>query len=71
MLDKSLLKDIKFLIATRLGLDEDSIDVGVTVSVKEHDTAAGRKVTSYSISESRSWGRSYGTSTSTTTTEDE
>jgi hypothetical protein len=71
LLSEQLLAEVKSLIATRLGLDEDSVDVGVSVSVKEHDTAAGRKVTSYSISESRSWGRSYGTSTSTTTTEDE
>ena len=71
LLSESLLAEVKCLIATRLGLDEDSIDVGVTVSVKEHDAAACRMVKSHSISESRSWGRSYGTSTSTTTTEDE
>src|SRR5665213_3970434 len=70
-LSESLLAEVKSLIAFRLGRGEESIDVGVSVSVKEHDTATGRKVTSYSISESRSWSRSYGTSTSTTTTEDE
>jgi len=69
LLSKSLLAEVKSLIALRLGCDEESIDVGVTVSVTEHDAAAGRKVTSYSTSESRSYGTS--TTTTATTTEDE
>ena len=35
MLDKSLMKDIKFLIASRLCLDEESIQVGVSVSTDD------------------------------------
>ena len=31
LLSGSLLAEVKSLIATRLGLDEDSIDVGVSV----------------------------------------
>jgi hypothetical protein len=69
MLSESLLAEVKCLIATRLGLDEDSIDVGVTVSVKEHDAAVRRLTKCHTISESRSWG--YGTSTSTTTTSED
>jgi hypothetical protein len=67
LLSEQLLAEVKSLIATRLGRDEESIDVGLTVSVKEHDAAARRIATSHSISESRS----YGTSIATTTTEDE
>jgi hypothetical protein len=69
LLSESLLAEVKSLIAFRLGRNEDSIDVGVRVSVKEHDAAICGTTTSHTISESRSW--TYGTSTSTTTTEDE
>ena len=71
LLSEPLLAEVKSLIALRLGLDEESIDVGITVSVTEHDAAVGRTTTSHSTSESRSWSRSYGNSTSITTTEDE
>ena len=37
LLSESLLAEVKSLIATRLGLDEDSIDVDVTISDKEQD----------------------------------
>ena len=37
MLPEPLLAEVKFLIATRLGLDTDSIDVDVTVSDKQDD----------------------------------
>lgn len=69
LLSKSLLAEVKSLIALRLGRDEESIDLGVTVSATKHDAAAGRTTTSHSISEGRSW--SYGTSTTTTAIEDE
>jgi hypothetical protein len=65
---ESLLAEVKSLIAIRLGLDEKSIDVRVTVSVRENDAATGRTTRSHSVSEGRSW--SYTESTSTTKTED-
>ena len=68
LLSKSLLAEVKSLIATRLGLDEHSIDIGVSVSTTNGETGERR---SESRSESRSYGWSDGTSTSTTKTEDE
>jgi hypothetical protein len=69
LLSKSLLAEVKSLVAFRLGRTEDSVDVGVRVSIKEHDAAVRRLTKCHTISESRSW--TYGTSTTTTTTEDE
>jgi hypothetical protein len=70
MLSESLLAEVKSLIASRLGLDEGSIDVGVTVSSNNHET--GQRHTE-SRMESRSWGWSetIGWSTCNTSTEAE
>ena len=70
LLSESLLAEVKSLIATRLGLDEHSIDIGVRVSTTNCETGE-RRSESRSASRSYGWSETVGTSTSTTTTEDE
>jgi hypothetical protein len=66
LLSQSLLAEVKSLIAARLGLDEDSIDIGVSVSTTNHETGE-RRSESRSESHSVSYGTTVGTSTTTTT----
>jgi hypothetical protein len=70
LLSDALLAEVKLLIAARLGLDEDSFDLGVSVSTNFRETGEHH---TESRTESRSWGwsESIGTSITTTATEDE